>query len=289
MATIGEALARGIATLAAVARPNPALDTRVLLGYALAVDTAMLYAHPERALTTEQEQHFFQLIERRSRGEPVAYLLGHKEFFGLDFVMDARVLIPRPETELLVEAALALIRQRLAGGQIPLVADIGTGSGAIAVTLAALEPRLPYLYATDISAEALEVATLNCQRHGAGQRVRFLQGDLLEPLPEAVDILIANLPYVGTDEMDELAPDVRAYEPHLALFSGASGLNLLYRFLEQARDLGRLKKQAVMMLEIGSAQYNPLLQRISELWPQAPVRLQKDYAGWGRILTVNLT
>src|SRR5207248_5109727 len=160
------------------------------------------------------------LIERRGGGEPVAYLVGHKEFYGLDFLVDRRVLIPRPETELLVESALSVCREKLDAGQVPIVADIGTGSGAIPITLALEEPRLPYLYATDISTDALEVAYLNSKRHAVEQRIRLLQGNLVEPLPEPVDIITANLPYVGTEEMDVLAPDVLAYEPHLALFSG---------------------------------------------------------------------
>src|SRR5205823_3907553 len=137
--------------------------------------------------------------------------------------------IPRPETELLVEAALKTCRQMLAAKRTPIVADIGTGSGVIPVTLAVLEPHLPYLYASDISADALNVAYLNCRRHHVEHRVRLLLGDLLVPLPEPIDILTANLPYVGIDEMAELAPDVRAYEPHLALFSGPKGLDLLRR------------------------------------------------------------
>src|SRR5258707_14419679 len=142
----------------------------------------------------------------------------------------------------------------LATGRTPVVVDIGTGSGIIPVTLAVLEPRLPYLYATDISAAALEVAYLNCLRHHVEQRVRLLHGDLLAPLPEPVDILTANLPYVGTGEMDELAPDVRTYEPHLALFSGAEGLDLLRRFFKELHESCKLLEGGVLLLEIGYRQ-----------------------------------
>src|SRR6266704_3399725 len=176
----------------------------------------------------EQEQQFQQLLERRKQGEPVAYLVNSQEFFGLDLLVDQRVLIPRPETELLVEAALKCIRSRLASGRTPLIADIGTGSGAIPIALA--------------------VARLNCQRHGVEQRIRLLQGDLLAPLPEPVDILTANLPYVGTDEMEILAPDVREYEPHLALFSGSQGLDLLHRFFIEAQQPKTLRDGAVLLL-----------------------------------------
>src|SRR6266852_103246 len=164
MTTIKDALEQGTAALAQADLTviGPRLDAQVLLGHVLNVDRAMLYAYPEHPLTLEQEQQFYQLIARRILGEPVAYLVGHKEFFGLDLLVDKRVLIPRPETEMLVEAALPTVRDILTTGRIPLVADIGTGSGAIPIALAVQEPRLPYLYASDISAESLEVARLNC-------------------------------------------------------------------------------------------------------------------------------
>src|SRR2546423_12746484 len=288
MTTILEALELGTSALTAAGQPVPRLDAQVLLGHVLHVDRATLIAYPENPLTPEQERHYGQLLERRKRGEPVAYLVGHKEFFGLDFLVDKRVLIPRPETELLVEVALNSIRAMLDAGQTPLVADIGTGSGAIPITLAVQEPRLPYLYATDISAEALEVARINCQRHSVEQRVRLLHGDLLSPLPEPVDILTANLPYVGTGEMDMLAPDVRAYEPPLALFSGTHGLDLLYRFFTEAQQSGKLKEYALLLLEIGYQQREPLKRLLSELWPQATVTFAKDFSGWDRLIKVIL-
>ncbi|MFL5624966.1 MAG: peptide chain release factor N(5)-glutamine methyltransferase [Ktedonobacteraceae bacterium] len=288
MITVKDALEQGTAALTDAGQtPKPRLDAQVLLSYLLGVERTALYTYPERLLTTEQEQQFFQLIERRKLGEPIAYLTGHKEFFGLDFLVDRRVLIPRPETELLVEAALSIIRDRLANGRVPVVADIGTGSGIIPITLAVQEPRLPYLYATDISNDALAVARLNCQRHAVEQRVRLLHGDLLAPLPEPVDLLTANLPYVGTEEIEVLAPDVHAYEPHLALFSGPQGLDLLRRFFTEAQQFGKLKTGAEMLLEIGYQQQEPLRRLLSELWPQATVTFTKDYAGWDRLLRIS--
>ncbi len=288
MATIRDALEQGILTLTKAGQDQvkARLDAQVLLSHTLQVERSVLYAHPERILTPEQEQQFFTLIERRSRGEPVAYLTGHKEFYGLDFLVDKRVLIPRPETELLVEAAHNVCRQMLEAGHTPIVADIGTGSGVIPVTLAVLEPRLPYLYATDASSDALEVAYLNCQLHHVEHRVRLLQGDLLAPLPEPVDILTANLPYVGTDEMNELAPDVRTYEPHLALFSGAEGLDLLRRFFKELHESCKLLEGGVLLLEIGYRQREPLTSILRETWPQAKIAFKQDYAGWDRVLQV---
>jgi release factor glutamine methyltransferase len=289
MTTIRDALEQGTAALTLVGQtPKPRLDAQVLLRHVLDVERTTLYTYPERLLTAQQEQQFSELIERRKLGEPIAYLTGHKEFFGLDFLVDRRVLIPRPETELLVEAALSIIREQLAGARVPVVADIGTGSGIIPVTLAVQEPRLPYLYASDISSDALAVARLNCQRHAVEERVRLLQGDLLAPLPEPIDLLTANLPYVGTDEMEVLTPEVHAYEPHLALFSGNQGLDTMRRFFAEAQQPGKLKPDAVMLLEIGYQQRELLRDLLSELWPHATVTFTKDYAGWDRLLQVSL-
>ena len=264
------------------------LDAQVLLCFVLSGERSVLYTYPERVLTLEQERRFFELVERRLHGEPIAYITGHQEFYGLDFLVDPRVLIPRPETELLVDAALDVCRHMLDADRMPIVADIGTGSGAIPIALAVQEPRLPYIYATDISPDALDLARLNAKRHSVEQRVRFLEGDLLAPLPEPVDVLTANLPYVGTEEMEVLAPDMRLYEPHLALFSGPNGLDLLRRFFIEARRSNKIHKGARLLLEIGYRQRELLTQLLKELWPEAEVQFQKDYAGWDRVLQVTV-
>ena len=288
MTTLRDVLTRGRRLLIQAGQDSDRLDAQVLLEHVLGIDRAILYSHPEREVTAEQEQQFLALIERRMQGEPIAYILGHEEFYGLDFLVDTRVLIPRPETEMLVENALRLVRERLDAKQTPLVADIGTGSGAIPITLAVEEPRLPYLYAIDISTDALAVAQQNCQRHHVEQRVHLLHGDLLIPLPEPVDMLIANLPYVGTDEVDVMTRDVLNYEPHQALFSGPNGLDLLQRFFEQVRTLEKLKPHGVMLLEIGYRQREPLTKLLMQMLPDATVIFQKDYAGWDRMLQVTL-
>ena len=288
MTNLRDALTQGRRMLIQADQDTDRLDTQMLLEHVVGIDRAILYAHPERELTAEQEQQFLSFIERRVHGEPIAYILGHEEFYGLDFLVDTRVLIPRPETELLVERALHLVRERLNNKQVPLVADIGTGSGAIPITLAIEETRLPYLYAVDISEDALAVAQQNCLRYSVEQRVRLLQGDLLAPLPEPVDMLIANLPYVGTDEVDVMTQDVLEYEPHQALFSGPDGLDLLQRFFEEARKPEKLKLHGVMLLEIGYRQRKPLMKLLESLWPDATVTFQKDYAGWDRMLQVML-
>jgi release factor glutamine methyltransferase len=290
MATIRDELEQATVQFTETLFPidNPRLDARLLLAHVLEQEPAYLYTHPEYELNDQQSAAWQDLLTRRLQGEPVAYLLGQKAFYGLDFAVDRRVLIPRPETELLVEQALKLIGQRLNRGETPLVADIGTGSGAIPISLAIHEPRLPAIYAVDISAEALEVARSNCQLHQVAGRVRLLQGDLLDPLPEPVDLLLANLPYVGTGEQNHMQPDVLNYEPHLALFSGHEGLDLLYRLLDQARHSMKLRPGAVCLLETGYQHRGPLTSRASELWPEALITWRQDYAGWDRLLQIEL-
>lgn len=267
---------------------NPRLDAQLLLATVLDKERSYLFMYPDQELDTAQEARWQALLAQREQGEPVAYLIGQKAFYGLDFTVDKRVLIPRPETELLVEAALAVCRRRLDAGHIPVVADIGTGSGAIPISIAVHEPRLPSLYACDVSPRALAVARLNCQRHHVTERVHILQGDLLEPLPEPVDLLLANLPYVGTDEQATMTPDVLDYEPHLALFSGPTGLDLLQRLLREAKQSSKLRAGAVLLLEIGYRQRESLSQLAHEIWGAARITCLRDYAGWDRTLQIEL-
>jgi release factor glutamine methyltransferase len=267
---------------------TPRLDAQILLGYVLKRDHSYLYMYPEQELTPEQETDWHDLLARRVQGEPVAYLVEKKAFFGLDFYVDRRVLIPRPETELLVETALKICQASLKNDSLPLIADIGTGSGAIPISLAVQEPRLSLLYAVDISPEALAVARLNCLHYQVSERVHLLQGHLLDPLPEPVDLLLANLPYVGLDEQGSMLPDVLDYEPHLALFSGSEGLDLLRQLFESASQGQKLRAGAVILLEIGYQQQEPLTRMASEIWPQASISCLQDYAGWDRVLKIEL-
>jgi len=205
---------------------------------------------------------------------------------GLDFLTDARALIPRPETELLVEAALVEVRARLAASTspAPVVADIGTGSGAIAVALAQLEPRLDMIYATDVSADALALAQENAQRLGVAERIHFLEGDLLLPLPEPVDVLLANLPYVAPRDAPTLADDVRRYEPSLALYGDDDGLGHLRRLFAQM--FGRLKPEAVILLEFGYDQRAAVAVLAQTTFLAPEVRIVADYAGWDRLAVI---
>ncbi len=289
--TWGTALAEGIATLTD-ASPTPKLDASVLLAHMLDVPRTALFAYPERALTTGQHAEYAALLARRATGEPVAYLVGYKEFMGMRLAVDRRVLVPRPETELVVEAALGAIAARF--GPPPdedddapptpvpdlLAADVGTGSGAIAIALAALEPRLGRIYAVDVSADALAVARHNGDRNDVGGRVSWLLGDLLAPVPVPVDLIVANLPYIG-DAPDAAAPNVVAHEPHVALFGEDGGLGHIRRLVGMLD--GKLRPGGMVVLEFGFDQGPAVRELLGAALPGAQVTISQDYAGWDRI------
>jgi release factor glutamine methyltransferase len=262
-------------------------DAEVLLGHVTGASRAAVLAYPERVLTKGQRAQLFDLVRRRAAGEPIAYLTGHREFMGLDLLTDARALIPRPETELLVEAALVSLRARLDRQERPVVVDVGTGSGAIAVALAVREPRLPMLYATDVSAAALALAAANAHRSGVAARIILFQGDLLDPLPPVgIDVLVANLPYIDPAEAADLPPDVREYEPHQALFGADDGLGHVARLLGQAAS--RLAPGAEVWLEIGYDQGERAATLARARFPGATVAVRRDYAGLDRLLSIHL-
>jgi release factor glutamine methyltransferase len=272
------ALAQAAMVLEGAGVEEPRLDAEVLLAHALGLSRAELHAQFKRKLSPVELASYRQFIERRARREPVAYITGHKEFYGLDLFVDSRVLIPRPETELLVEKAIEISQPR------SLIADVGTGSGAIAVSLAVHLPQA-LIYATDASSAALEVAARNCRRHGVENRVRLLQGHLLEPLPEAVDLIVANLPYVSQAEWAQLPPEISRYEPREALYGGPDGLDHIHRLLAQAG--GYLRPEGVILLEIGATQGTAVVALARYHFPAAKIEVIKDYAGLDRIVMVN--
>lgn len=258
------------------------LDAHVLLGEVLGVDRAYLLAHPETVLTPEQAARFAAWVARCAAGEPVAYILGRRAFYDREFWVTSDVLIPRPETELLLENALAWVD---AQGERPLTAaDIGTGSGALAVTLAANRPRIG-VHAVDISAAALAVARRNAERHRV--QISFHEGDLLTPLIERgirIDLIMANLPYIASDEVPQLA--VSHYEPTLALDGGSDGLELVRRLLEQVPQAAN--PGALVLLEIGAGQGAAALQLAADLLDAQDAELLLDYAGHDRIIRIRL-
>jgi release factor glutamine methyltransferase len=248
---IREALAHGRQQLEASPelRADVARDAAALLLHALGVSRAELLANPDRALTPAQQSAFEAHIRRRLANEPIQYILGEQEFYGLTLRVTAAVLIPRPETEHLVEAVLAELDP-----SHPLrILDVGTGSGAIAIALATHLPHA-HITAVDISPEAHEVAAANAATHGLSARIRFLQSDLLTALAptEAFDAIVSNPPYVPTTDRSTLHPQVRDHEPAAALFAGHDGLDLYRRLIPQAR--AALKPNGLLALEIGHGQ-----------------------------------
>ncbi len=271
------ALAQAAAVLEKANIEEARLDAEILLAHALGITRAQLHAHPQGQLSSAELANYRQLIERRARHEPVAYIVGHQEFYGLDLLVDSRVLIPRPETELLVEKAIEISQRR------SVVADVGTGSGAIAVSLAIHLPQV-LVYATDASAGALEVAARNCRRHGVEDRVHLLQGHLLEPLPEPVDLIAANLPYVSQAEWAQLPPEINCYEPREALDGGPDGLDRIRRLLARAGEY--LRPQGAILLEIGATQGEAVVALARCHFPAARVEIARDYAGLDRVVMV---
>jgi release factor glutamine methyltransferase len=258
---------------------NPELESEILLRYALRISRAQFYLDLDQGLTAAQEKTCREFIDRRLHGEPAAYITGTREFFGLDFMVDQRVLIPRPETELLVEEAIKTVGAEC--HSLWKIADIGTGSGAIAVSLA-IHLRNVNIIATDISANALAVAAVNCRTHGVFQRIELRQGDLLEPLPDKVDILIANLPYVTTAELAEMPSS--KYEPRLALDGGAQGLDLIFRLIPQLG--GKIKPGGLALMEIGLGQSQAVTNRLREFYPVAQIAAMQDLAGIDRVVKI---
>jgi release factor glutamine methyltransferase len=277
MTTIRQALYQARQRIAPVSE-SAVHDAQALLCATLGVERTYLLAHPEQALTHEQETRFEQLTGRCAAGEPLAYILGRRAFYDRELMVTPAVLIPRPETELLLEQGLLFMRQHPDAA----VVDVGTGSGALAVTLAAHFPTAA-VYATDISPPALEVARRNAAKYQTS--IQFLEGDLLRPLIKRrifVDVILANLPYVATADLPNLA--VARYEPHLALDGGADGLELARRLLKQASSVRR--ESGLILLEIGADQGRAAHKLAAEAFPQARIDVMKDYAGLDRIVRI---
>lgn len=284
--SVGELLRWAQHQLAEAGIPSPADEARLLLAEVLNVSLAWILAHPEAQVPPDRRLLFQSYLDRRSAHEPVAYIVGHKEFYGLDFDVGPSVLIPRPETELLVEKSLAAAERLLAAkGRDLTTVDLGTGSGALAVALAVHQPRLR-LIAVDSSGAALKVACENTRRHGVAKRIEFRCGDLLRPVGERLDLVVANLPYVPSAEVPRLMEDVSRYEPHAALDGGADGTVLIRRALEQAT--GRIEPPASLLFEIGEGQGDEVSAFASHLYPGATIEVARDYAGFERILIIDV-
>jgi release factor glutamine methyltransferase len=259
---------------------DASLECELLLRQALAIDRVQLYLDLDRKLSYRESNLFWSLIKRRIDHEPTAYIREHREFFGLDFFVDPRVMIPRPESELLVEETWQLARNQ----SLTTLVDVGTGCGAIAISLALHLPQVK-IYATDISAPALEVAAINCQKHEVADRICLLQGNILEPLPQLVELIVANLPYIRDNEIEELSPEVRMYEPWLALVGGDDGMDKIGQLLSQSAD--KLRDGGSILLELGACQAPRAVSLAKGCFPSASVELLLDPAGISRILKIS--
>jgi release factor glutamine methyltransferase len=281
--TVKQALAEARRALAG-STEEADLEAEVLLRETLGRSRAQLYAGLDRPLTAVEDAAFRRLVERRLNDEPTAYILGRREFYSREFLVGPSVLIPRPETEILVEEAVRLASRFAATGAAPRIADIGTGSGAVAVSIA-LEAPGATVFATDVSADALNVARENCHRHGVSGRVLLLEGDLLDPLPGNVDIIIANLPYVRRDEALPCSEPLRG-EPRLALDGGPDGLEHIRRLCAQAP--GWLDPLGHVLLEVGEGQADAVGELLQAAFPPGRVRYLADLAGIRRVVGLSL-
>ena len=277
MATIGDALERATATLRASGSDTPRLDAELLVAFVAGTDRTAVLAHPEQPLGDVAADRLDAAIRRRAAGEPVAYIRGIKEFHGLAFAVDARALIPRPETELLVELAVERIAARLAGAPRPAgtppvrIADVGTGSGAIAIAVAVTLRRRGFLpevelLASDCSADAVALATENAVAHGVADRIRFVEADLLPAGARPFDAILANLPYVPAGQVPGL-PVAASFEPRVALDGGPDGLDVIRRLL--ALLPAALLPGGTALLEIGAGE-----------WPAVRADAERSLDGW---------
>ncbi len=257
---------------------RPASEAQLILAEVIDRPRAWVAAHPETNLTSDQLNQAESMLSHYLDGEPLPYVLGHWEFFGLDLIVNPAVLIPRPETEQLVETALNWLRAHPAQRR---VVDVGTGSGCIAAVLAY---HLPDVRVTglDISMEALAVAQLNIERLGLAERVNLVQSDLLERLSEPVDVVCANLPYIPSQAFRDL--DVARYEPHLALDGGGDGMRLIEKLLADLAQ--RHLCQALTVLELESSQGQAAQTLAAQFFPRAEVSVLQDLAGHDRLLSV---
>jgi release factor glutamine methyltransferase len=274
--TLKQALNSAIQHLESHHVGSPRLNAETLLMFALACNRAYLYAHPEQELSPQEEERYLELIHERARGKPSQYITGHQEFWGLDFIVTPAVLIPRPETEHVVETVLELAREKPRCRII----DVGTGSGCIALALAKELP-LAEIHAADISAEALEVARVNAARLELDHRIQFHEGDLLSAfeLRPQFDFVVSNPPYVGLREPEKVQRQVREFEPKIAVFSGETGLEIYPRLISQAQHV--LHPGGWLVMEIGYSIEDQVRAMLNG-WQE--IRILRDLQGIPRVV-----
>jgi release factor glutamine methyltransferase len=260
--------------------PSPRLNAELLLMFVLSRERAYLYAHPERELTPDEQSNFDEVIRERARGCPTQYITGHQEFWGLDLLVSPAVLIPRPETEHVVETVLELVKEYPFDGPGRLkLLDVGTGSGCIALALASEMPHAE-IHACDISEEALEIARVNAARLALGRKVLFRKSDLLSVYAgEHFDFVISNPPYVGECDADKVQKQVREFEPKIAVFSGREGMEIYRRLVPEAHE--HLRPGGWLVAEIGYSEENNVRNLLAG-W--AEIQVTPDLQGIPRVI-----
>ena len=267
--------------LEAAGIPDARLEAEVLVMNVMRMARQNIFGEQDTEVSEEQQAALDELLERRYNREPLAYLLGQREFYGINVILTPAVLIPRAETEGLVEHALFMALMGMESTDL-IIADVGTGSGAIAINLAIHLPAAK-IFAVDVADEVLDVAAFNIRAHGVSERVTLGIGDLLEPVPEPIDLIVANLPYIPTDRISTLQPEVQQ-EPALALDGGPDGLDLIRRLLTQAES--KLKDSGIILLEMDPDQISVVQELALQHFPEGSTSVEQDLAGMDRILTI---
>jgi len=260
--------------------PTPRLDAEVLLAFSLGTGRHHLYRKQQEILSASEITRFQAMVERRRAGEPVAYITGRKEFWSLEFEVDGNVLIPRPDTEVLVEETLRIAE--VLGRPDPAILEIGTGSGIISIALAT-ELAGARLAAVDASADALAVARRNAERHGVASRIRFLHGNIFAPLSEKFDIVVSNPPYISEEEYACLSEGIRRFEPPEALISGPEGTEFHQRIV--AGGAAFLRPGGWIVMEIGATQKDALEKLLKQEGEYDSIGFRPDYAGIPRVVS----
>ncbi len=283
MASIRQAIQQAHKLLDASGIADSRLEAEVLVIHLLQMPRQDLFTRQELEVTPQQQEDLDAMLQRRLAREPLAYVVGRREFYGIDLRVDSNVLIPRPETETLVERALATASTMTGAAQL-VIADVGTGCGAIAVSLAFHLPSA-LVYALDVSGGTLNVAGRNARAHDVADRVVLRQGNLLEPLPEPADLIVANLPYIPSGRIPTLQPEVQR-EPRLALDGGPDGLDCIRGLLSQTP--GKLTDRGAVLLELDPEQVPAVNETARRHFPEARISVEKDLAGLDRVLVVSL-
>ncbi len=272
-------------TLEAAGIPDARLEAEVMVMDVMRMPRQAIFAEQESQVSSQQEEQLAAIVERRLTREPLAYILNYREFYGVNLLVNQAVLIPRPETETIVEHALFMALMGMESREL-VIADVGTGTGAIAINLAIHLPAAR-IYASDAYDATLDVAAYNVRMHNVADRVTLLKGDLLEPLPEPADVIVANLPYLPTERIPTLQPEVQ-WEPTAALDGGPDGLDHIRRLIVQASAGGRLKPHGVILLEMDPEQMAESESLAAIAFPEAEITVEPDLAGRDRVLSVSL-